>query len=202
MIPTWLRRLIGRDGSPSRPKPVAPPPAKPAPPSKPALLLPPPIIEHYQQTNRVTPNVSSRPIRATHIILHHTSGSYAGSVAWCCDPTSRVSYHCIVSRTGKRTVLALPTKRTWHAGESIWQGRKNCNDFCIGLAWEGDTNIDPLSPAAVASAVEYLVPIIEDYHIPLSNIIRHADCAVPRGRKDDCSKAAHAAVIALLNQVL
>jgi N-acetyl-anhydromuramyl-L-alanine amidase AmpD len=174
---------------------------KPLPKKKEIAALPPAVVEHYRQTNRKTPNFSAgRVIKPTHVILHHTAGSYNGSVSWCCDPASKVSYHCIVSRSGQRTVLAVPNQRTWHAGVSSWQGRKDANSWSIGLAWEGDTHSDPLGAAAIASAVEYLLPILEDYHIPLSNIIRHADVAP--GRKDDCSLQAQAALIAALNRVL
>lgn len=159
-----------------------------------------PATKFYPQTHRRTPNISpGRSITPTHVILHHTSGPYAGSVSWCCDPKSKVSYHCIISRSGKRTVLAPPTARTWHAGVSSWQGRKNCNDFSLGLAWEGDTYQTPLSEDAILSAVEYLLPIIEDFDIPLKNILRHEDIAP--GRKNDCSPAAHTALLAALRKV-
>jgi N-acetyl-anhydromuramyl-L-alanine amidase AmpD len=175
------------------PKP-AKPAAKPAKPSP----APKPVTKYYQQTNKHSPNVSSRVIKPTHIVLHHTSGTYAGSVAWCLNPASRVSYHCIIARNGKRTVLALPTQRTWHAGESAWQGRKDCNSYSIGLAWEGDTYQTPLSEDAILSAVEYLLLILEDHKIPLSHILRHADVAP--GRKNDCSPAAHTALLAALKR--
>jgi N-acetyl-anhydromuramyl-L-alanine amidase AmpD len=179
-----------------------PEPAKPA--AKPVNPSPAPKIEavtkYYQQTNKHSPNVSSRVIKPTHIVLHHTSGAYSGSVAWCMEPASRVSYHCIVARNGKRTVLALPTQRTWHAGESAWQGRKDVNSYSVGLAWEGDTYQTPLSEDALLSAVEYLLPILRENNIPLANILRHADIAP--GRKNDCSPAAHAALLAALNRVL
>jgi N-acetyl-anhydromuramyl-L-alanine amidase AmpD len=179
----------------------APKPAKPT--SKPAktsgLLKPEP--KFYQQTNKRTPNISAgRVIKPTHIIVHHTSGAYAGSVAWCLNPASKVSYHCIIARNGKRTVLALPSQRTWHAGVSSWQGRKDANSFSVGMAWEGDTYTTPLSEDALLSAVEYLLPILRENNIPLANILRHAD--VSPGRKDDCSPAAHAALLAALNKVL
>jgi N-acetyl-anhydromuramyl-L-alanine amidase AmpD len=179
----------------------APKPAKPS--AKPAktsgLLKPEP--KYYQQTNKRTPNISAgRVIKPTHVILHHTSGAYAGSVSWCSDPASKVSYHCIIARNGKRTALALPTQRTWHAGVSSWQGRKDVNSFSIGMAWEGDTYQTPLSEDALLSAVEYLLPILRENNIPLANILRHAD--VSPGRKDDCSPAAHAALLAALNRVL
>jgi N-acetyl-anhydromuramyl-L-alanine amidase AmpD len=179
----------------------APKPAKPT--SKPAktsgTLKPEP--KFYQQTNKKTPNISTgRVIKPTHVILHHTSGAYAGSVSWCCDPVSKVSYHCIIARNGKRTVLALPSQRTWHAGVSSWQGRKDANSWSVGMAWEGDTYSTPLSEDALLSAVEYLLPILRENNIPLANILRHAD--ISPGRKDDCSPAAHAALLAALNKVL
>lgn len=197
MILAWLSRILGRDGSPSRPKPVAPAPAQPATPSLPVTA----VTKLYPVTNRRTPNISAgRTITPTHIILHHTSGAYAGSVEWCTDPISKVSYHCIIARNGKRTVLAPPTARTWHAGVSSWQGRRDCNSFSLGLAWEGDTYQTPLSEDAILSAVEYLLPILDEYDIPLTHIVRHAD--VSPGRKDDCSPAAQSALLAALQKIL
>lgn len=194
----FLRRMFPMAQPPAAPAP-APAKSKPAgTPSSPTASSP---IRYYPQTNRKTPNVSAgRVIKPTHVVLHHSSGAYAGSVSWCMDPVSKVSYHCIIARNGKRTVLALPSQRTWHAGVSSWQGRKDANSFAIGLAWEGDTYQVPLGDDAILSAVEYLLPILDEYHIPLSNIIRHADIAP--GRKDDCSPAAHAALLAALNRVL
>jgi N-acetyl-anhydromuramyl-L-alanine amidase AmpD len=191
----FLRRMFPAAIPPAEPAPTEP---KPAPTVKKSLPVPEPK-KYYQQTNRKTPNVSAgRVIKPTHIVLHHSSGAYAGSVSWCMDPVSKVSYHCIIARNGKRTVLATPSQRTWHAGVSSWQGRKDANSFAIGLAWEGDTYQVPLGEDAILSAVEYLLPILDEYHIPLSNIIRHADVAP--GRKDDCSPAAHAALLAALNR--
>lgn len=194
--------MLPRPAQSPAPEPEpAPKPAKPAPkPAKTSGLLK-PEPKYYQQTNKRTPNISTgRVIKPTHVILHHTSGAYAGSVSWCSDPVSKVSYHCIIARNGKRTVLALPTQRTWHAGVSSWQDRKDVNSFSLGMAWEGDTYQTPLSEDALLSAVEYLLPILRENNIPLANILRHADIAP--GRKDDCSPSAHAALLAALNKVL
>jgi N-acetyl-anhydromuramyl-L-alanine amidase AmpD len=155
----------------------------------------------YKESRKSTPNVTPRKkILPTHILLHHTSGAYAGSVAWCMNPASRVSYHCIVSNTGKRTTLAPPTARTWHAGISEWKGRKNCNDFCVGLAFEGDTYTSPPSEDALMSAAEYLEPIMAEYDIPVRNMIRHADVAP--GRKNDCSLQALDAMRAIMGKII
>jgi N-acetyl-anhydromuramyl-L-alanine amidase AmpD len=187
----------GPAGTTPAPSPTPAPPKPPGGTTSVSSATPPPTTKFYPTTHRHTPNISpGRTIHPTHIVLHHTSGPYAGSVSWCLNPASKVSYHVIVARNGKRTVLAPPTARTWHAGVSEWQGRKNCNDFSLGLAWELDTYQQPLEEDALASAVEYLVPLLDQYRIPLKNIIRHAD--VSPGRKNDCSPTAHRQLLTLL----
>ena len=166
---------------------------------KPAMP-PLPQKRYYQQTIKQTPNVSAgRKIKPTHIIVHHSSGAYAGSVAWCCNPASKVSYHCIIARDGKRTILADATQRTWHAGVSSLNGKKDANSWSVGVSWEGDTHITPISEDAILSAVEYLIPIMDEFDIPVKNVLRHADIAP--GRKDDCSPQAHAILTKTLNQI-
>ena len=117
------------------------------------------------------------------VVLHHTSGSYAGSVAWCMNPASRVSYHAIVARDGKRTVLADPDERAWHAGVSSWMGRKDLNSWSIGAAFEGDTNNRTLGVNEMASMAEYLVPLMRKYNLVLGDVTDHR--TVSPGRKDD-----------------
>src|SRR5690349_17272998 len=50
------------------------------------------------------------------VMLHYTAGSFAGSVAWCRNPDSRVSYHAIVGQRGDVELLAPWDRRAWHAG--------------------------------------------------------------------------------------
>ena len=131
-----------------------------------------------------TPNVShGRRIKPQAVVLHHTAGSYAGSVAWCMDPASRVSYHAIVARDGRRTVLADPDERTWHAGVSSWRGRRDLNSWAIGAAFEGDTNKRELGEAEMASMAEYLLPLMKRYGLTLDDVTDHR--TVAPGRKDD-----------------
>ncbi len=49
----------------------------------------------------------------------------------------RVSSHLLIDRLGNVTQYVPLTKRAWHAGESIFNGRKECNDFAIGIELEG-----------------------------------------------------------------
>lgn len=99
------------------------------------------------------------------------------------DPISKVSYHAIVAKDGKRTVLADPDERTWHAGVSYWRGKKDLNSWSIGAAFEGDTNKRELGEAEMASMAEYLVPIMQRYGLTLDDVTDHR--TVSPGRKDD-----------------
>ena len=99
------------------------------------------------------------------------------------DPASRVSYHAIVAKDGRRTVLADADERTWHAGVSSWRGKRDLNSWAIGAAFEEDTHKRELGEAEMASMAEYLVPLMKEYGIPLNNVTDHR--AVSPGRKDD-----------------
>jgi len=134
----------------------------------------------YPETFKQTPNVSPRKIEPELIVIHHTDGSYAGSVAWCLDPASRVSYHCIIARDGRRTVLAKPTQRTWHAGKSSWKGRSDCNSFSVGVSFEGNTYTDPLEQPAIDSFLEYVIPIMREHGIAPTEVTDHRTIAPSR----------------------
>ena len=152
--------------------------------SKPKSKSAPP--KSYPEKLLNSPNVSSgKRIAPKAIVLHHTSGSYAGSVAWCMNPASRVSYHAIVAKDGRRTVLADPDERCWHAGKSSWRGRRDLNSWSVGAAFEGDTNTRQLGEAEMASIVEYVLPLLKKYGLSLNNVTDHR--TVSPGRKDDLS---------------
>lgn len=143
-----------------------------------------PAVRAFPEKQLNTPNVSNgRTIRPQAIVLHHTGGNYAGSVAWCMNPASRVSYHAIVAKDGRRTVLADPDERTWHAGKSRFLGRRDLNSWSIGAAFEGDTNERVLGEAEMLSMAEYLVPIMQHFGLTLEDVTDHR--TVSPGRKDD-----------------
>lgn len=49
----------------------------------------------------------------------------------------RVSSHLLIDREGEITQYVPFIKRAWHAGESSFNGREQCNDFAIGIELEG-----------------------------------------------------------------
>jgi hypothetical protein len=123
------------------------------------------------------------------IVLHHTSGNYEGSVAW----TSRIhndkgqrlyaSYHCIIARDGRRTITNEDTNRAYHAGKSSFNGRSGLNAWSLGVAWEKDTYTEPLSDAAIESALEYILPRMKKWNITPDWVTDHR--TVSPGRKTD-----------------
>ena len=48
-----------------------------------------------------------------------------------------VSSHFLVDREGRLTQFVACQDRAWHAGASEWGGRRDCNDFSIGIELEG-----------------------------------------------------------------
>jgi len=143
---------------------------------------------NYSEAFRQTPNCKKGGNSLLGVVLHHSAGSYGGSVNWCLNKTAKVSYHCIIDTDGSRTVLAKDNDRCWHAGKSEWNGTKWCNNFTIGLAWSGNTYVRELNYHEIYSAIEYLEPRMRLYGWTLSNITTHRH--VSPGRKNDPSPAA------------
>jgi N-acetyl-anhydromuramyl-L-alanine amidase AmpD len=177
---TWIKKLFGR-------KPDATP--APALPSSVSASSPSFIVElpktNFDERKVSTPNKQANCICPEAIIMHHSDGSYLGGVEWIADPVSKVSYHVLIARDGRRTVFCNDTDRAWHAGVSSWQGRRDCNSWSLGVSWEGNTYTTPLGEDAMASAIEYIVPRMKKWHIPLDMILTHQQVA-PK-RKNDIS---------------
>ena len=56
---------------------------------------------------------------------------------------------------------------------SVLNGREGCNFFTIGIEFQGNTLEAPLTQHQIDSAIEYLLPLIKEYDIPLENIVTH-----------------------------
>jgi len=53
----------------------------------------------------------------------------------------QVSAHVLIRRDGEVVQFVPFRQRAWHAGQSNYQGRSNCNDFSIGIELEGADEI-------------------------------------------------------------
>ena len=174
----WIRKLFGK------PSDATPAPASPNLPSASttSFTVEPPLT-NYDERRVSTPNKGSKVIIPAAVVLHHSGGSYRGGVAWIANPASKVSYHVLIARDGRRTVFCNDTERAWHAGKSNWMGRPDLNSWSLGLAWEGNTYDDPLGDDAMASAIEYLVPRMKKWAIDMNLVVTHQE--VNPSRKTD-----------------
>ena len=176
----WLLRLFGKKSDAS-PAPASPNSASV---STTSFTVEPPLTS-FDERRVFTPNKGNQAIKPEAVVLHHSDGSYRGGVEWLASPVSKVSYHVLIARDGRRTVFCNDTERAWHAGRSNWLGRPDLNSWSLGVAWEGNTYEYPLGDDAMASAIEYLVPRMKKWGIPMSMVVTHQQ--VSPGRKTDIS---------------
>jgi N-acetylmuramoyl-L-alanine amidase len=157
-------------------------------------------IMTFKTVFRQSPNISARAIVPKGIVLHHTAGSYAGSVNWCLNKGSQVSYHCIVDLNGDRTELAKDNQRAWHAGKSTFKGISDCNSFMLGIAVSGNTNSRTLTPQEIESVSQWCVEKMKLHNISIDWITTHR--AVSPNRKNDVDARAELAIIMRIKELI
>ena len=95
----------------------------------------------------------------------------------------RVSTHLFVSRTGDVTQYVALNRKAWHAGDSIFKGRKNCNEFSIGIELEG-TDHEAFTDMQYETLIYVTKELLKNYPLINRNRIKgHSDIAP--GRKTD-----------------
>jgi AmpD protein len=92
----------------------------------------------------------------------------------------RVSAHFLIERDGRATQFVGCDRRAWHAGVSIFDGRRGCNDFSIGIELEG-TDFTPFEPAQYETLAR-LTAVLRA-KLPLRAVRGH--CHVAPERKTD-----------------
>lgn len=155
----------------------------------------------YAHAHRLaSPNFGPRPAGAAVdlIVLHSISlppGRYGGdevqrlftnTLDWSAHPYfeqiagMQVSSHFYIRRGGELWQFVSCDDRAWHAGQSQYRGRSNCNDDSVGIeleGLEGDTFED-----AQYEALAALCAALAQHH-PIAHIAGHEHVAP--GRKQD-----------------
>jgi AmpD protein len=149
---------------------------------------------------RASPNHGPRPggTAVTLALIHSISlppGEYGGDgverlftnrLDWDAHPYYErirgitVSSHFFVRRDGTVLQFVSCDERAWHAGQSSWQGRDNCNDYSIGIELEGLEG-ETFDAAQYAALVPLLKALVTRY--PLQHVVGHEHVAP--GRKID-----------------
>lgn len=150
-----------------------------------------------------SPNQDSRPegVEPELIVIHGISlppGEFGGAYIDALfenrlDPDThaffrtiqnlRVSAHLLIRRDGERVQYVAFSRRAWHAGQSAYRGRQQCNDFSIGIELEG-TDDTPYTDVQYQLLARIIQVLRQHYSaIPAEAILGHADIAP--GRKTD-----------------
>lgn len=134
-----------------------------------------------------SPNFNTRPLSAVidTIVLHATADKDTmASVHWCCKGESKVSYHAIVDRDGTVYHLVDAKKRAWHAGVSEYRGKKDVNNFSIGISFGNDNAGEKYTDDQYRVGAAVVAEWIRRFPtISLERITTHAEIAP--GRKTD-----------------
>ena len=91
-----------------------------------------------------------------------------------------VSAHFFIRRDGDALQFVSCDARAWHAGESSWRGRVQCNDFSIGVELEGLEG-QSFAPAQYVALARLLRALARRY--PIEHVVGHEHIAP--GRKAD-----------------
>jgi len=95
----------------------------------------------------------------------------------------QVSSHLLIRRDGEVVQYVPFHRRAWHAGESEFEGRPNCNDFSIGIELEGTDTI-PYESIQYQRLQEVIHLLQQAYPaITRERIVGH--CHIAPGRKTD-----------------
>ncbi len=163
------------------------------------------IIDHWLTGARkvASPNFNTRPAKTPIdlLVLHNISlppGAFGGGYIeqlFCNNLDCRahpeldelegleVSAHLLIDREGQPTQFVPFDQRAWHAGESCFQGRDNCNDFSIGIELEGTDDTPYTEPQYQALAL-IAGQLLQHYPaLQPERIVGHCDIAP--GRKTD-----------------
>lgn len=98
----------------------------------------------------------------------------------------KVSAHLLIAKDGTVTQFVEFNQRAWHAGQSLYQGRKNCNDFSIGIELEGVDN-QAYTQAQYESLINATKAIMHTYPNITPNRITGHEHIAPSRKTDPSS---------------
>jgi N-acetyl-anhydromuramoyl-L-alanine amidase len=94
----------------------------------------------------------------------------------------QVSTHLLILRSGEVLQFVNFNDRAWHAGRSTYLGKKECNDYSIGIELEGSDDL-PFATAQYEALVKVTACLQQHYSKIQQHIAGHSDIAP--GRKTD-----------------
>lgn len=116
----------------------------------------------------------------------HITNFFLGNIDEAAHPSFkdlnkvRVSAHFVVARDGSITQFVPTNQRAWHAGNSTWQGKDDCNNYSIGIEIIGDER-QPFTRKQYTETARLCRSLIAQYSaIDKQRIVGHQDIAPSR----------------------
>jgi N-acetylmuramoyl-L-alanine amidase len=161
----------------------------------------------------VPANSSGAALSPSLIVVHDTAGrlNKFSSVDWFTSKGCKTSAHFVVELDGTITQMVRTDRRAFHAGQSVWNGKRFCNSFAVGIeivnpgllsedgrAWFGKATDAPLTrkktkehgdgwwmpyPPAQIAAVKNLCRALMEEYPDCNEIVTH--WMISPGRKID-----------------
>ena len=155
--------------------------------------------------DRPSPNHDERPADSGPIdtlVLHYTGMvSAEAALARLTDAQAKVSAHWCIGEDGTLWRLVPEEGRAWHAGLSLWRGRRSVNDHSIGIELVNpghELGYRPFPPAQMDAVADLARAIVARHPIDPRNVVAHADIAPARkqdpGELFDWARLARAGV--------
>lgn len=91
----------------------------------------------------------------------------------------QVSAHLFIERSGALAQFVNFHDRAWHAGQSSYLGRSNCNDFTIGIELEGD-DYSPFTHEQYDVLSAVIIAIHAAYPSTCRHLMGHSDISPTR----------------------
>ena len=92
----------------------------------------------------------------------------------------KVSSHLLIKRDGEIIQFVPFNKCAWHAGESAYKGRKNCNEFSVGIEIQGKVD-EEYTKEQYENLKEIVDALKNSYQ--LDDVVAHSE--ISPGRKND-----------------
>jgi N-acetyl-anhydromuramoyl-L-alanine amidase len=94
--------------------------------------------------------------------------------------TLRVSAHFLIKRDGEVIQFVSTLDRAWHAGQSEWLGKPDCNNYSLGIELEGCDD-RPFTEKQYQKLAGLTTDLMSAYpSLTLERVVGHSDVAPDR----------------------
>jgi N-acetyl-anhydromuramyl-L-alanine amidase AmpD len=138
------------------------------------------IVVDWRPAWIASPNMGTRPKNAaiSLILVHRTGTPLIGSPINMFTRKDSTSAHYVIDTDGYVLNLVADTHRSFHAGYSWWNGRKDLNDVAIGI--EIVNGSGPFTDQQYTALFELLTRLMQEHSISRHGILAHSDIRVSK----------------------